>query len=49
MRDRVLAAVEAGENPIKVAQHYAVGKTAVYRWLREAREDRLDCGNTEGV
>jgi transposase len=37
LRTRVLAAVEAGENPDAVAARFIVGRATVYRWMTAAR------------
>ncbi|PPQ29987.1 IS630 transposase-related protein [Rhodopila globiformis] len=39
LRRRVLAAVEAGEMPGTVAARFMVGRTTVYRWAAEARDE----------
>ncbi len=39
LRSRVLAAVEAGETPEAVAERFAVGRSAVYRWAAAARDE----------
>jgi transposase len=40
LRERVLAAMEAGETPEAAARRFAVGRSAAYRWLEAAREGR---------
>src|ERR1700745_2548990 len=37
LRERVLAAVEAGATPGAAARRFAVGRSTAYRWAREAR------------
>ena len=37
LRERVLAAMEAGATPEAAARRYAVGRSTAYRWAREAR------------
>src|SRR4051812_49591149 len=37
LRERVLAAVEAGATPGAAARRFAVGRSTPYRWAREAR------------
>ena len=37
LRERVLAAVEAGAAPEAAARRFAVGRSTAYRWAREAR------------
>src|SRR5947209_20588122 len=37
LRERVLAAVEAGATPGAAARRFAVGRSTAHRWAREAR------------
>src|SRR3954464_13292486 len=37
LRERVLAAVEAGATPETAARRFAVGRSTAHRWAREAR------------
>ena len=39
LRERVLAAVEAGAAPEAAARRFAVGRSTAYRWAREARTE----------
>ncbi len=39
LRRRVLAAMETGEMPGTVAARFMVGRTTVYRWAAEARDE----------
>lgn len=39
LRERVLAAVEAGELPAAVAARFMVGRATVYRWVAAARDE----------
>jgi transposase len=39
LRERVLAAMEAGETPEVAAQRFAVGRSTAYRWAAEARDE----------
>ena len=39
LRERVLAAVEAGECAEKAADRFAVGRSTAYRWVTAAREE----------
>ncbi|MBD0272717.1 MAG: helix-turn-helix domain-containing protein [Acetobacteraceae bacterium] len=39
LRERVLAAVEAGETPEAAARRFAVGRSTAYRWVTAAREE----------
>lgn len=39
LRGRVLAAVEAGENPEAAARRFAVGRSTAYRWVMAARDE----------
>jgi transposase len=38
LRERVLAAVEAGEAPEAAARRFAVGRSTAYRWVAAARD-----------
>src|SRR5881397_864503 len=40
LRERVLAAVEAGATPGAVARRFAVGRSTAYRWARARVEGR---------
>jgi transposase len=39
LRERVLAAVEAGESVEVAARRFAVGRSTVYRWVAAARDE----------
>ena len=39
LRERVLAAMEAGETPEAAARRFAVGRATAYRWLAAARDE----------
>ena len=39
LRERVLAAIEAGEAPEAAARRFAVGRSTAYRWARAARDE----------
>ena len=39
LRERVLAAIEAGETPEAAARRFAVGRSTAYRWAQAAREE----------
>ena len=39
LRERVLAAVEAGETPEAAARRFAVGRSTAYRWVAAARDE----------
>ncbi len=39
LRERVLAAMEAGETPEAAARRFAVGRSTAYRWARAARDE----------
>ncbi len=42
LRERVLAAVEAGETPETAARRFAVGRSTAYHWARAARHLQPD-------
>ena len=37
LRNRVLAALEAGESPEAAARRFAAGRSTAYRWVTAAR------------
>ncbi|HET8634048.1 MAG TPA: helix-turn-helix domain-containing protein [Gemmatimonadales bacterium] len=39
LRERVLAAVEAGESADAAARRFAVGRSTAYRWVAAARQE----------
>ena len=39
LRERVLAAMEAGETPETAACRFAVGRSTAYRWAQAARDE----------
>ena len=39
LRERVLAAVEAGESPEVAARRFAVGRSTAYRWVTAAHDE----------
>ena len=39
LRERVLAAMEAGKTPEAAARRFAVGRSTAYRWVRAVREE----------
>jgi transposase len=39
LRERVLAAVQAGESVEAVARRFAVGRSTAYRWVAAARDE----------
>ena len=39
LRERVLAAVEAGESVEAAARRFAVGRSTAYRWVAAARDE----------
>ncbi len=39
LRNRVLAAMEAGEAPGAAARRFAVGRSTAYRWAQAARDE----------
>ena len=39
LRERVLAAMEAGETPEAAARRVAVGRSTAYRWAQAARDE----------
>jgi transposase len=39
LRERLLAAMEAGETPEVAAQRFAVGRSTAYRWAAEAGDE----------
>jgi hypothetical protein len=39
LRERVLAAIEAGEAPEAAARRFAVGRSTAYRWVAAARDE----------
>ncbi len=39
LRERVLAAMEAGETPAAAARRFAVGRSTAYRWAQAARDE----------
>jgi transposase len=39
LRERVLAAAEAGESVEEAAERFAVGRSTAYRWVTAAREE----------
>ncbi len=39
LRERVLAAIEAGETPEAAAKRFAVGRSTAHCWARAAREE----------
>ncbi len=38
LRSRVLAAMEAGENPTAAAKRFSMGRSSAYRWAQAARD-----------
>ncbi len=42
LRERVPAAVAAGETPEAVARRFAMGRSTAYRWARVARHFQPD-------
>ncbi len=42
LRERVPAAVEAGETPEAAARRFAMGRSTAYRWARAARHFQPD-------
>ena len=49
MRDRLLAAVGAGETVSAVARRFAVGRSTVQDWVRALRQDgRREAGRMGG-
>ena len=49
LRERVLAAVEAGATPGAAARRFAVGRSTAYRWAREARVEGRRTADRGGI
>ena len=48
LRERVLAAVEAGATPEAAARRFAVGRSTAYRWATAARVGGAPRGEADG-
>ena len=48
LRERVLAAVEAGEGVDEAADRFAVGRSTAYRWVTAAREEGRRAAKRQG-